>query len=255
MRKLTIGAAILLAATAANGAVQVVTTQGNSVADLGAPISSTDLIQGMIATELPGDKGWHSANSPPGPGQGLDAFTDGLESTGNVTGLLNDFPGVGTPTKKVQYNLGAPRDIAAINVFTGNNGRDGRVFHIYTVEFSSDGSSWTTPIYVQSHQSGTLNNAGNNQWRNVLTQLSDTSGTLAANVLALRFDFYSADNGGGQMRDAYDGLNPFTGVDDTLTAAHVSPLVWEIDVVEVPEPAAIVMLGLGAIFLRRRARA
>lgn len=254
MRKLTIAAAILLAATAANGAVQVVTTQGNSVADLGAPISSTDLIQGMIATELPGDMGWHSANT--NPLDKLPAFTDGAEALSGLTGLLNDNPTpLGTPVKKVQYNLASPKDIAGINVFTGNNGRDGRVFHTYTVEFSGDGTTWSPPIYVQSHPSGTLNNAGNNQWRNVLTQLTDTSGALAAGVSSLRFDFYSVDNTGGQMRDPFNGINPFTGADDTLTAAFVSPLVWEIDVVEVPEPAAIVMLGLGAIFLRRRARA
>ena len=32
------------------------------------------------------------------------------------------------------------------------------------------------------------------------------------------------------MRDPFDGINPFTDTDDGLTAAFVSPLVWEIDV-------------------------
>jgi hypothetical protein len=49
-------------------------------------------------------------------------------------------------------------------------------------------------------------------------------------VTDIEFDFYSVDNTLGEMRDPFDGLNPFTGTDDGLTAAFVSPLVWEIDV-------------------------
>lgn len=47
----------------------------------------------------------------------------------------------------------------------------------------------------------------------------------------LQFNFYSVDNTLGEMRDPFDGVNPFTGVDDTLTAAFVSPLIYEIDVI------------------------
>lgn len=68
----------------------------------------------------------------------------------------------------------------------------------------------------------------------------------------IRFHFYAVDNLGGQMRDPYDGVNPFTGVNDGLTAAFVSPKILEIDVV--PEPASIGVLGFGvaALWLRRR---
>ncbi len=242
----------VLAAGAANAAIQVAMSQGYSVADLAAGPSSSDLIQGMIATELPGDQGWHPAVSD--PLDKLPAFTDGIlvRSTG-LTGLLNDFPGAGTPTKRIQYDLGGPSRIDAINVFTGNNGGDGRIFHTYTVEFSTDGSTWSSPVYVQSHPSGTLNNGANNGYTHVLTQLTDDAGALASGVTSLRFDFYSVDNTGGEMRDPYDGVNPFTGSDDGLSAAFVSPLVWEIDVVGVPEPTTIGLLGLGLIgFLRRR---
>ncbi len=227
---------------ALHAAPVVTTTQGQTDADLGAQISSTDLIQGLIATELPGDMGWHPANSPPQPGQGLDAFTDGNESTGNVTGLLNDFPGAGNPAKLIDYAFASPVNIGELRVFTGNNGKDGRVFHTYTVEFSSDnGLTYTAPIYVQSHPSGTINNSSQpNPLRIVLTQLTDSAGPLAKSVTNMTLKFYSVDNTGGQMRDPYDGVNPFTGTDDTLTAAFVSPLVWEIDVM----PAEICNNGI-----------
>jgi len=175
-----------------------------------------------------------AAGNPDSP-DGLPAFTDGLGlGASGLTGLLNDFPGAGVPAKRIQYTLPEARDIGEIRMFTGNDGKDGRVFHTYTVEFSSDsGVTWSEPIYVQSHASGTLNNAGNNNWRNVLSQLTEPEGLLAAGVTDLRFDIYSVDNTGGQMRDPFDGVNPFTSLDDGLTAAFVSPLVWEIDVLPV----------------------
>ena len=246
-------AALLALCVTANADVYVLTTQGEE-ADLAKLYSSTDLIQNMIATELPGDMGWHPANMD--PLDHLPAFTDGIgvRATG-LTGLLNDFPGAGNPTKRIQYNLAGAADIAEIDVFSGNNGRDGRVFHTYTVEFSSDnGVNWGLPIYVQSHLSGTINNINNNQWRVVLSQLMDTSGTLAAGVTNLRFNFYAVDNTGGQMRDPFDGFNPFTGLDDGLTAAVVSPLIWEIDVIGVPEPATICLLSFGCLALLRKRR-
>jgi hypothetical protein len=242
--------AAALFATTANAALSLVVTQGDDV-DLAELYSSGDLIQGMIGTELPGDLGWHPANTD--PLDQLPAFTDGvgLRASG-LTGLLSDFPGAGLPAKRVQYDLLGPTDIGEIRVFSGNSGMDGRVFHTYTVEFSSDnGVGWSAPIYVQSHASGTLNDG---DWRVVLSQLTDSSGTLAANVTNLRFDFYAVDNTSGQMRDPFDGVNPFTGVDDGLSAAFVSPLIWEIDVfgTPVPEPAGLALLALGGLLIRRR---
>lgn len=212
----------------------------------------TDLIQGLIPTELPGDRGWHSANSD--PLDQLPAFTDGqgVRATG-LTGLLNDFPGMGLPAKLVQYELAAAADITEIRVFTGNNGRDGRVFHTYTVRFSSDGAqTFTEPIYVQSHASGTINNASVNNWRVVLSQLTDTDGPLATGVTHLEFEFYAVDNTQGQMRDPFEEVNPFVGFDDGLTPAFVSPLVWEIDVLGQPggsAPSLAVSLGDSALIV------
>ncbi len=204
-------------------------TQGEE-GDLAASYSSTDLIQGLIATELPGDLGWYPANTD--PADQLPAFTDSLGMrVSGLTGLLSDYPGTGNPAKRIRYALPAPADIKEVRVFSGNNGRDGRVFHTYTVRFSTDGGqSFTAPIYVQSHTSGTVNSASVNNWRVVLSQLTDTGGRLAARVTHLDLDFYAVGNIDGEMRDPDDGLNPFTGFDDTYTVAYVSPLIWEIDV-------------------------
>lgn len=229
--------AVLCAAAAGSAAAQITltVTQGEE-AELAATYSSTDLLQGLIATELPGDLGWHSVNTD--PLDQLPAFTDGegIRATG-LTGLLNDFPGPGLPAKRIRYALPAPADIDELRVFTGNNGRDGRVFHTYTARFSSDwGQTYTDRIYVQSHPSGTLNNGANHLWRVVLSQLANPGGHLATEVTHIEFDFYSVDNTLGEMRDPFDGTNSFTGTDDGLSAAFVSPLVWEIDVLGAASP-------------------
>jgi hypothetical protein len=233
--QITLALLCALASCTASAQLATTVTQGEE-SDLAATYSSTDLIEGLIATELPGDQGWHSVNTD--PLDHLPAFTDGIgmRDTG-LTGLLNDFPAAGEPAKLIRYALPAPADIDEIRVFTGNNARDGRVFHTYTVRFSSDwAQTFTAPIYVQSHPSGTLNTAANNSWRVVLSQLTNTAGKLAREVTHIDFNFYSVDNTGGEMRDPFDGVNPFTGTDDNLNAAFVSPLVWEIDVLGTDSP-------------------
>jgi hypothetical protein len=218
--------------TVSQAQLLVSTTQGEE-ANLAAPYSNTDLIQGLIPAVLSGDRGWHPANQD--PLDQLPAFTDGtgIRFTG-LTGLLNDFPGAGNPTKLIEYDLGGVFRIDEIRIFSGNNGRDGRVFHTYTVFISRDnGQTFDFVAYVQSHPSGTLNNSQFNQWRVVLTQLYNPLDTIARGVTHIRFHFYSVDNTGGQMRDPFDGTNPFTGTNDGLTAAFVSPLIWEIDVIGV----------------------
>jgi hypothetical protein len=215
--------------------INVTVTQGEE-GDLAATYDTADLIQGLIPAVLPGDLGWHEANQD--PLDQLPAFTDGLgmRDTG-LTGLLADYPGDGLPAKLIRYALPVPADIDEIRVFTGNNGRDGRVFHTYTVRFSSDGAqTFTDFIYVQSHASGTLNNNQNNQWRVVLSQLTEASGPLAREVTHIEFNFYAVDNTGGQMRDPFNGDNPFTGLNDGLTVPVASPLVWEIDVLGADSP-------------------
>lgn len=219
--------------------INVTVTQGEE-GDLAATYDTEDLIQGLIPTVLPGDLGWHGANQD--PLDKLPAFTDGLgmRDTG-LTGLLADYPGDGLPAKLIRYALPVPADIDEIRVFTGNNGRDGRVFHTYTVRFSSDGAqTFSDFIYVQSHASGTINNSQNNQWRVVLSQLTDASGPLAREVTDIELDFYAVDNTQGQMHDPYSGVNPFIGVNDGLGVPVASPLVWEIDVIGADSPPRLV---------------
>lgn len=179
------------------GSVVVATSQGDSEAALAQTCSSTDLLNGLIPVELPGDQGWHPANPASGNSMaptGLPAFTDGIGAVTGLEGLLNDFPGAGNPAKRIQYSLGGPKVINEGRVFTGNEGRDGRVFHTYTLEMSADGgASWLAPIYVQSHLSGTVNTA---RWRAVLTQITDTGGPLASGVTDMRFQFFAVDDTG-----------------------------------------------------------
>ncbi len=94
--RLTLLGALVIAGvvSCAAGASPVVTVTQGEESELAVPYSATDAIQGLIATELPGDLGWHPANGD--PLDKLPAFTDGtgVRATG-LTGLLNDFPGAG----------------------------------------------------------------------------------------------------------------------------------------------------------------
>lgn len=237
---------------AANGAATFSTTHGPESTSLNPSILVGDLLSGLIGTELPGDLGWHGANTD--PLDRLPAFTDdaGIRGTG-LTGLLNDFPGAGNPAKLVRYDLGGIFDLSRIHILTGNNGKDGRVFSTTTVNYSIDGgNSFLLLGYFQSDPSGTINSG---QWGSTLVEIfDDARPTLLSGVTHLQFGLYAVDNTAGQMRDPFDGVNPFTGVDDGLTAAFVSPLVFEIDVVAIPEPGILALLGLGGLLLLRYRR-
>jgi len=231
----------------ADASVTTLTTHGSDNTSLDAQIISADLISGQIATELAGDTGWHPANT--NPADQLPAFTDdtGVLASG-LTGLLNDFPTAGQPTKLIQYDFGAAMDIAGIQILSGNAGKDGRIFSTTVINYSTDGISFSLLGYFQSDPSGTVN-AG--QWGSTLVEIfDDSSPTLLTGIQALQFNFYSVDNTAGQMRDPFDGVNPFTGIDDGLTAAFVSPLIYEIDVIgaaspTIPEPTSLFLLCTG----------
>jgi hypothetical protein len=231
----------------ASAAVTSTTLHGPDSTSLDSLIAVGDALSGLIATELPGDHGWHGAND--NPADQLPAFTDDAGILGSgLTGLLNDFPPADAPAKKIQYDLAGPTSIGAIQILTGNNGRDGRVFSTFTIETSIDNGNSFSPLgYFQSDPSGTINNG---QWGSTLVTVFDSAfPILAAGVTNLRFDLYAVDNTGNQMRDPFDGVNPFTGVDDGLTAAFVSPLVFEIDVIAIPEPGSLTLLACAAAAL------
>lgn len=245
----------MVGASGASAAVTSNTQHGALGNSLNSSIAVGDLISGLIGTELAGDLGWHPANT--NPAQQLPIFTDDAGGSG-LDGLLNDnAPGV--PVKRVQYDLASASDIRAIQILTGNDGADGRVFSTTAISASTDGGSTFSPVglgYFESDPLGTINSG---QWGSTLVRIFDDSGApLVTGATNLIFEFYSVDNTQGEYRDPFDGVNPFTNVDDGLTAAFVSPLVWEVDVIGVPEPATVGLAGmalLGAVAVARRTRA
>jgi hypothetical protein len=257
MRTLSVVLLSMALASVASATVTSTTTHGTESTSLNSMISVGDLISGKIATEQPGDLGWHPANGD--PLDKLPAFTDdaGIRGTG-LTGLLNDFPPSGQPAKLVRYDLGGAKNIGSIGILTGNNGKDGRIFSTTVIRYSIDGgTNFNVLGYFQSDPSGTLNTAASNP-RNgstYVTVFDNASATLLAGVTNIQFDLYGVDNTGGQMRDPFDGVNPFTSLDDGLSAPNSSPLVFELDVNPVPEPMTLGLMALGGLLLARRRRA
>lgn len=244
----------LVLTSAAGASVVSTTTHGAEATSLNGLITIGDLISGQIGVEQTGDTGWHPAVSD--PLDKLPALTDdgGIRDTG-LTGLMNDFPTPGQPAKLVRYDLGGPTDIGKLGILTGNNGKDGRIFSTTVVLYSTDhGANFSTLGYFQSDPSGTLNRDGSDPryGSTYVSVYDDASAALLSGVTNIQFNLYAVDNTGGQMRDPFDGVNPFTGVDDGLTAAFVSPLVLELDVIAVPEPVSLGLLALGGLLLSRR---
>ena len=248
-----LSAAVVLA-SASRAAITLTTLHGpdgdfdHTVFD--SLLSDTDVIAGMIATERPGDNGWHPANT--NPADRLPAFTDGQGGVRTLTGLLNDFPGEGSPTKLLQYDLPAPTNIGGINILAGNsNDFDGRVFVNVRILTSTDNGANFTPLggfvpgvgansegYYESDEPLAINRelgAGDGFLETLSTFMQiadDASSPIALGVTNIQFDFYSTNNTAGWHWDAFDGVNPFSGFDDGMAEAVSSPLIWEIDVLE-----------------------
>ncbi|RIK70861.1 MAG: hypothetical protein DCC67_20570 [Planctomycetota bacterium] len=236
---------IFISARDAHAVLTATSTRGLAATDLDGMLSTTDAIAGLIATELPGDTGWHPVNPAANDSlhpNGLPAFTDGQGGVNVFTGLLNDFPEPrGVPVKLIQYDLAQPIDLERIHILSGNiNNADGRIFSTTAIRYSTDGGQNFTPLgYFESAPLGSINNEsgdlGTTMDHALLLEIfDDAGGDLASAVTNLQFDFFSVDNTGGQYRDPFDGVNPFTELDDGLSSAFVSPLIWEIDVIGQP---------------------
>ena len=145
-----------------DAAITFTTTHAANAHDLDGMMSNADALHGLIALELAGDNGWHPANPASGNSlnaNGLPAFTDGVGAISGLTGLLNDFPTPGMPTKLLQYDLAAPTTIQTINIFTGNmNNADGRIFSTTVIRYSINGGGGYSDLgYFQSDLSGSVN--------------------------------------------------------------------------------------------------
>ncbi len=241
-------------------AVTSITQHGATVNAFDSMISSTDLIQGKMTLDTdvyvnPSDSfgqaslpGWHTVNK--NPVDQLAAFTDGAGMLASgLTGLLNDnFPveqASGRPAKIVEYPFATPVDIGRINILSGNrNNADGRIFSTTYIEYSSNNGFTYQPLgYFQSDPSGTVNNEvtpvpplSPAQKSTFVSVFDSANLTMLSGVTNIIFNFYSVDNTGGQMRDPFDGVNAITSIDDGLTAAFVSPLILEIDVLPPAAP-------------------
>lgn len=235
------GITALMQISPALATVTTVATRGVGAADLDGLITTNDVLAGLIAQELPGDLGWHPANPASGDAadpNGLPAFTDGDGYLSGLTGLLNDFPTLGSPVKLIQYDLAAPTDIEKIGILSGNlNNADGRIFSTSVIRYSiNSGADYSLLGYFESAPLGSINNEqgvpGSTEDHALHLEIfDDASNVMIAGVTNLQFDFYAVDNTQGQYRDPFDGVNPFTEIDDGLTAAISSPLIWEIDVI------------------------
>lgn len=229
-------------------------------------ISSNDCLQGMIATELPGDTGWHPAVGD--PLDKLPAFTDGIGMRGTgLTGLLNDFPGEGNPAKLVDYDVTGTDcntlGVQSINIHSSNN-EDGRVFSTTVIRYSMDGgSNYNLLGYFESHPSGTINSLGHPQSigiKSAMVSVFDDGGAalIPAGVTNITFEMFASNNTQGQKVDAWNGINPYTGLDDGYgdasfpNEAKQSPLIMEVDVFAVPEPTSLLLIGLAGMLIRRR---
>ena len=198
--------------------------------------SSTDLLNGLTPTSSTGTFNMEGTG-------GIGILTDGLVPSTvsrvqpNPTGFqfASFATGGNTGGTQLIYNLTTARSIASITVLGGwqDGGRDEQSFSILyalatapttflplvTVEYNpTDSTPVATPATGNTHPTLTK------------VSITDTTGTLAANVAALRFDFNTTENG-------YSGYS-------------------EIDVQAVPEPSAVGLLiggvGFAARWRRRR---
>ena len=186
--------------------------------------------QGLTEAQL-------NALHPVGIGDVLESatgsFASGAGKYGGVLSTLTD--GLATPVpdtfyaengSQVEYQLGATIDLARIDFFMYADWS--RTSAWVDVETSTDGgSNWTLLHEVRQVESNPLGSV--NREYNVHS-LTDTTGTLAAGINAIRFTILG------------DGM----GADESGYA--------EIDVYAVPEPATFSLAALGLLLLGRRRR-
>ncbi len=179
-------------------------------------VSSTDLINGMTPSVIGGGPFTNERAA------GESALTNGTYLTSTVDSFATGGQFAGTFLTYVFTTT----NISSVDVYGGwaNNGRDELNF---TLEFSSDGgTSFGSPI-----ASGSFNPiVANNITSATKVSISDSVGDLATGVNAMRINFLPAENF-------------WTGY-------------AEVDVLAIPEPSSLFLLGLGGVaamgFRRRK---
>jgi hypothetical protein len=228
MKPLFAGIPLLLMISVLNSGAVVVTvtdSQTNGTNNLPHTLvpSATDLLQGLSPTAQAGNFSLEGTGGIPVLTNGLFASPISRDAGGafQFGSFATGGNGGGT---SLTYSLTAASDIASISVFGGwqDGGRDQQSYSIFYSVAAAPG----TFLPLTTVNFNPADPAGNPQVTRVT--ISDTTGTLASNVAALRFDFNATENG-------YSGYS-------------------EIDVIAVPEAGAVSLLGLTALGLAARRR-
>lgn len=227
-------AGISLAITALTTAAQAVTvivtdSQTNGTDSLPHTYvpSASDLINGLNPTAQAGDftKDGTGGVSVLNDGSFPSPITRGAAGPFQTTAFAGCGSDAGTT---VTYTLGTASDIGSIDVY-GGWGDGGRDQQKYTISYSTAGDPGT--FLSLTSVDFTFPDPNNHPLVSRVS-FTDTTGTLAANVAAIRFDF-------GHVEHEWAG---YTEIDVFAPAA-------------VPEPGTMALLGLATIgmtALRRR---
>ncbi len=222
---LPIASALAVASLGAGAANAVVIVSNTTQSNTAFAVSNTDLLQTSLA-------GTTATGSFSREGEvGLSALTDG--SFGAVGSVVTNGPGLDAATadgtNSITYTLTGPRNLTSIATYAGwDQYRGGQS---YTVSYATAAAP-TTFITLASEYNNAIGEGGGDLI-NTAALITRSSGFLATNVVAIKFDFNS------DLQYGYAGYREI----DVSGSAVPEPDVW-----------AMLLAGFGLIgfSLRRR---